>query len=219
MSTYNSKMNTMKEFEDKKNKKMMEISAIIKEEMCALSLIPVDDSIINAIDLIHTNVHAFGGKVIVTGLGKAGQIGVNIATTLSSTGTPAVFLHSGEAQHGDLGIIQKNDILFLISNSGKTREVVEFIELAHKLYAHLPVIVMTSNAKSPLALKADIVLLTGNPNEVCPLGLAPTTSTTVMTVIGDILIVQLMKKIKFTREEYARLHHGGYLSQKARGLV
>ena len=151
-------------------------------------------------------------------MGKAGQIAINIATTLSSTGTPAVFIHPSDAQHGDLGLIQKNDILLLISNSGKTREIVEFFYLARNLYSNLPVIVITGNPVSELGELADVTISTGNPAEVCPLGMAPTTSTTVMTVIGDILVVQLMHKINFSKESYAKLHHGGYLGTKARGI-
>jgi len=193
-----------------------EIAEIINNEIKAIATIPLDGTIMEAIDYLYDNVHVFGGKVIITGLGKAGQIGDNIATTLSSTGTPAIFMHSAEAQHGDLGLIQKNDILILISNSGKTREVIEFARLAKRLDSDLPIIVITSNEESELAKWADVLILTGNPKEVCPLGLAPTTSTTVMTVIGDIIIVQLMRKIKFTKEQYALRHHGGYNGTKSR---
>lgn len=200
----------------KRDKKLKEISQILQHESNAILNIPINQSIIDAIDLIYTQVHVFGGKCTLTGLGKAGHIANNIAMTLSSTGTPSVFLHAGEAQHGDLGIIQKNDVLLLISNSGKTREVVEFVELARKLYEQLPIIVLTGNKESELAKKADVVLWTGDPGEVCPLGLAPTTSTTAMTVIGDILIVQMMKKIKFTKEEYLLRHHSGYNAAKIR---
>jgi arabinose-5-phosphate isomerase len=219
MSTLETKTRMEKEDDIKKQKKLEEISEIVNNEIDALNNIPISDSLINAIDLIYTQVHVFGSKCVLSGIGKAGQIANNIATTLSSTGTPAVFLHAAEAQHGDLGLIQKNDVLLLISNSGKTREVIEFIELAHNLYKQLPVIVLTSNKDSELAKLADVVLCTGNPEEVCPLGLTPTTSTTVMTVIGDIIITQLMKKIKFTKEEYLIRHHGGYNSVKIRNNI
>ncbi len=216
MSTKLTKETISKKQQDSKGKKIDEMGEIILKEISALAKIPVDNSLIEAIDLIYTQVHVFGGKCTLTGLGKAGHIANNIAMTLSSTGTPSVFLHAGEAQHGDLGIIQKNDVLLLISNSGKTREVVEFVELARKLYEQLPIIVLTGNKESELAKKADVVLWTGDPGEVCPLGLAPTTSTTAMTVIGDIIIVQMMKKIKFTKEEYLLRHHGGYNAAKIR---
>ena len=149
-------------------------------------------------------------------MGKAGQIGMNIATTLSSTGTPAVSIHPSEAQLGDLGLLQKNDVLLLISNSGKTREILEFIDLAKKLYNNIPVISLTGGQNSPLAKVSNECLFTGNPKEICPLGLTPTTSTTVMTVVGDILVVSMMKKIKFSKEDYAKRHHSGYLGKKAK---
>lgn len=167
-------------------------------------------------DLVIEHVHHRRGKVVVSGMGKAGQIGANIATTLASTGTPAFFLHPSEAQHGDLGIVQPDDVLILISNSGKTREIIELIDLAHNLYSELPLIVITGNPDSPLGKAADICLSTGNPAEVCPLGMTPTTSTTMMTVIGDLLVVGIMTKIGFTIEEYAKRHHGGYLGVQAR---
>jgi arabinose-5-phosphate isomerase len=156
------------------------------------------------------------GKVIVSGMGKAGQIGMNISTTLSSTGTPSVFIHPSEAQHGDLGIIQKNDVLLLISNSGKTREILEFKKLSDNLYNGLPLISLTGNNNSPLSKMSDECLFTGNPKEIGPFGLTPTTSTTVMTVVGDLLVVGMMEKIKFTKEEYAKRHHSGYLGKKAK---
>jgi arabinose-5-phosphate isomerase len=149
-------------------------------------------------------------------MGKAGEIGQNIATTFCSTGTPAVFLDPAAAQHGDLGIIQPFDVLLLLSNSGETREIMELIRLTDELYHRLPIIAITSNPDSPLAKESDAMLLTGNPDEVCPLGMSPTTSTTVMTVIGDVLIAMTMYEIGFTKEDYAKRHHGGYLGEKAR---
>lgn len=192
------------------------IEALIKKEIEAIENIPIEGDIEKAVDLIYRQVHEKDGKVIVSGMGKAGQIGINIATTLSSTGTPAFFLHPAEAQHGDLGIIQKNDVLLAISNSGKTREVVELEFLAKRLHEGLKMIVLTGKKDSDLAQKADVVLWTGGPEEICPLGLTPTTSTTVMTVAGDILVVLLIERIKFTKQEYAKRHHSGYLGQKAK---
>ncbi len=144
------------------------------------------------IEIIYRHVHSKNGKLVLSGMGKAGQIAHNIATTFSSTGTPAAYLHPSEAQHGDLGILQEDDVLLAISNSGKTREIIELIDLKNNLYPEIPVIVITSNGNSPLAQKADCYILTGAPAEVCLLGLTPTTSTTVMTVIGDTLVVMLM---------------------------
>jgi arabinose-5-phosphate isomerase len=193
------------------------IRELLAKESKAVEAIPVSDSFIRAVDLIYRQVHQKGGKLISGGMGKAGQIAINIATTFSSTGTPAVFLHPSDAQHGDLGVIQENDVLLLISNSGKTREILELLQLAKLLVSNIPVIVITGNPGTELAQQADVVLHTGNPEEVCPLGLTPTTSTTVMTVIGDVLVVLMMKKIGFSIESYAKRHHGGYLGTKSRG--
>jgi arabinose-5-phosphate isomerase len=188
---------------------------LLEAEASAILNITVEDSFDEAIELIH-RTHRKHGKVVLSGMGKAGEVAGNIATTLSSTGTPAVFLHAGDAQHGDIGILQPNDVLVLFSNSGKTREVLELVELSKRLFPHLPMIAVTGSARSPLAKAADVVIHTGGPVEICPLGLTPTTSTTVMTVIGDVLVVMMMKRIGFTREDYAKRHHGGYLGKKAR---
>lgn len=188
-----------------------EIRSILEHEASAIKNIPVSDAYPQAIDLIVEQVNKKKGKLVTSGMGKAGQIAENIATTFSSTGTPAVFLHPSEAQHGDLGILQENDIVLAISNSGKTREIVELIGLARNLIPTIKFIVITSDPDSLLAQQSDVCLLTGKPREVCTLGLTPTTSTTIMTVIGDILVVGTMKKINFTAAEYAKRHHGGYL--------
>ena len=192
------------------------IKKYIEEEVKAIKNIPIDGKIEDVVNIIYQKVHLDNGKVIISGMGKAGQIGMNIATTLSSTGTPAAFIHPSEAQHGDLGLIQKNDVLILISNSGKTREIIEFQELANKLYNNLIVIALTGDLNSPLAKVSDECLFTGNPKEICPLGLTPTTSTTVMTVVGDILVVSMMNKINFSKKDYAKRHHSGYLGEKAK---
>jgi len=194
------------------------VKEIFEHEATAIRKIPVSSGYDDAVDLIYTHVHLKKGKLVTSGMGKAGQIAHDIATTFSSTGTPSVFLHPSEAQHGDLGILQENDLLLAISNSGKTREIIELIDLKDNLYPDIPVIVITSNENSPLAQKAEIYILTGNPPEVCPLGLTPTTSTTVMTVIGDALVVLLMEKIDFNTRDYAKRHHGGYLGVKSREI-
>lgn len=193
-----------------------EIQELIEKEIEAIRNIPVDGSISAAVDLIYEQVHQKKGKVIISGMGKAGQIGLNIATTLSSTGTPAVFLHPAEAQHGDLGIVCSGDVLFLISNSGKTREILELDHLVKNLCSDVRVICLTGNSEAEIGKISEVALYTGHPREICPLGLTPTTSTTVMTVVGDLLVVLLMKKIKFTKADYARRHHSGYLGYKAR---
>ena len=190
--------------------------SLLKQEADAVCNIPVTAAYDKAIDLIINQVHQLGGTLITSGMGKAGQMAMNIATTFSSTGTPAYFLHPSEAQHGDLGIVRKNDVLLLISNSGKTRELVELVQLARGLVEDIPYIVITSNLDSQLAEEATVCLHTGSPQEVCPLGLTPTTSTTVMKVIGDLLVVSVMSRIDFGNSDYAKRHHGGYLGSKSR---
>lgn len=192
------------------------IQEILQQEIEAIRNIPVTDNYEKAVNLIIRQVHEKKGKLVCSGMGKAGQIASHIATTFSSTGTPACFLHPSEAQHGDLGILCENDVMLLISNSGKTREIIELIQLARILVPEICFIVITGNAESPLAQGADVCLLTGNPPEVCPLRLTPTTSTTVMTVIGDLLVVETMKKIGFSAADYAKRHHGGYLGTVSR---
>ena len=189
---------------------------ILAAESRAVAQIPVTDGYERAVDLIVSHVRDRGGKLVTSGMGKCGQIADNIATMFSSTGIPAVFLHPSEAQHGDLGVLQSNDVILLLSNSGMTTEIVALMKLAHALYPQLPCIVITGNADSPLAHIADVCLWTGGAPEVCPLGLTPTTSTTMMTVMGDVLVVNTMLATGFTREDYARRHHGGYLGNKSR---
>ncbi|OFY68110.1 MAG: iron dicitrate transport regulator FecR [Bacteroidetes bacterium RBG_13_43_22] len=192
------------------------IKQIFDNEASAIKNIPVSDNYSKAVEIVFDHVHRKNGKLVTSGMGKAGEIAHNIATTFSSTGTPSVFLHPSEAQHGDLGILQKDDVILAVSNSGKTREIIELIDLKNNLFPSVPVIVITSNPDSPLAQKSDCFILTGAPSEVCPLGLTPTTSTTVFTVIGDALVVLMMEKIGFKAEDYAKRHHGGYLGVKSR---
>ena len=182
------------------------IQELLQKEAQAVLNIPVTDAYEKAVELIVEQIHRKKGKLVTSGMGKAGQIAMNIATTFCSTGIPSVFLHPSEAQHGDLGILQENDLLLLISNSGKTREIVELTQLAHNLNPGLKFIVITGNPDSPLASESDVCLSTGHPAEVCTLGMTPTTSTTVMTVIGDILVVQTMKRTEFTDEAYIDSH-------------
>lgn len=189
---------------------------IIEAESDALRSIPYSDAYDRAVDLIIEHVHRRRGKLVTSGMGKAGQIAMNIATTFSSTGTPAVNLHPGEAQHGDLGVLQPDDVMLLVSNSGATREIIDLVYLTRNLYPAIPMIVITGNPDSELARLTDVTIATGGQPEVCPLGLTPTTSTTVMTVIGDILVVNVMRITGFTRQEYALRHHGGYLGHKSR---
>ena len=199
------------------NKMMIEnIKHILNREAEAVMNIPVSGAYGEAVGLIVEYVHSKKGKLITSGMGKAGQVAMNVATTFSSTGTPAFFLHPSEAQHGYLGIICENDLMLLVSNSGRTRELVELVDLTRGLVPGMKFIVITGNPGSELAKEATVCLLTGAPQEVCALGLTPTTSPTVMIVISDILVVETMKRIRFTAQDYAKRHHGGYLGSKSR---
>lgn len=189
---------------------------ILSVESAAVASIPVSDGYEEAVNLIVERVHRGGGKLVTSGMGKCGQIADNIATTFSSTGIPAVFLHPSEAQHGDLGLLQKGDVVLLLSNSGRTTDILSLVSLARNLHPSLKIIVLTGHADSELAALGDVTLVTAQAPEVCPLGLTPTTSTTMMTVMGDVLVVSTMLATGFTRHDYALRHHGGYLGQKSR---
>jgi len=152
------------------------------------------------------------GKVIVTGMGKGGIIGEKISATLSSTGTPSMFLHSAEAIHGDLGRVAKDDVILAISNSGETEEIVRFLPLIKKIGARL--IALTGNTRSTLAKYSDVVLDVSVRHEACPMGLAPTASTTVTLAMGDAIAVCLLKKKGFREENFAFYHPGGSLGKK-----
>jgi arabinose-5-phosphate isomerase len=193
-----------------------DIRRVLDQEAEAIRSIPLTTDYDEVVELIYERVHQRGGKIIASGMGKAGHVASHMATTLSSTGTPALFLHPSEAQHGDLGIIRENDVLLVLSNSGKTREILELVHLAQALHTTVPVVIITGNPEGPLSRESKLVLYTGNPAEVCPLGLTPTTSATAMTVIGDVLVVLMMKRIGFGPKDYAMRHHGGYLGEKSR---
>lgn len=196
------------------------LSNILAAEAQAIANLPLTANYSAALDLIQNHVCQRGGKVVASGMGKAGQIASNVASTFASTGIPAVNINPAEAQHGDLGVLQPNDILLLISNSGRTDEILRLYEIAHVLYPDMPAIVITAESSSPLAqTPGSICLFTGNPAEVCPLGLTPTTSITAMTVIGHLLIVGMMLRTGFTREQYAARHQGGSLGEKLRNCT
>jgi arabinose-5-phosphate isomerase len=152
------------------------------------------------------------GRVVVTGMGKSGHIGGKIASTLASTGTPAFFVNPGEACHGDLGMITRNDIVLALSNSGETAELLTILPLIKRL--GIPLIAMTGNDLSTLARQANIHLNTGVREEACPLGLAPTSSTTATLAMGDALAVALLEARGFTREDFAFSHPGGSLGRR-----
>ena len=195
------------------------VREIIRQEATAVSQIPLNNPYDAVTELIFDHCQRRKGKIVIFGVGKAGEIGKKLAVTFCSTGTPAVFMHPLEGLHGDLGLLQENDLLLAISNSGKTREILEVVPLARRLIANLPLICLTGNNPSPLAEMADLVLCTGSVLEVCPLGLTPTTSTTVMNVIGDIIVCLQMAKIDFQKEHYALRHHGGYLGSITRAAL
>lgn len=152
------------------------------------------------------------GKVVVTGLGKSGLVGKKIAATLASTGTPAFFLHAAEGAHGDLGMVGKGDVAIAISNSGETTEVLQIIPTFKRLGVTL--IAFVGRADSSLAKAADIVIDTSVPKEACPLGLAPTTSSTAIMVLGDALAITLLELNGFTAEKFALFHPAGSLGKK-----
>lgn len=193
-----------------------EIRRVLDQEADAVRSIPISSDYDEVVELIFERVHLRGGKIIASGMGKAGHVANHMATTLSSTGTPALFLHPSEAQHGDLGIIREDDVLLVLSNSGKTREILELVDLTQILHTNIPLVIITGNPEGPLAQESKLVLYTGNPDEVCPLGLTPTTSATAMAVISDVLVVLMMKRIGFSPKDYAKRHHGGYLGEKSR---
>ncbi len=152
------------------------------------------------------------GRVTVTGIGKSGHVARKIASTLASTGTSAQFVHPAEASHGDLGMLVEGDAVLALSNSGDTSELADM--LAHARRFRMPVIAMTSRAKSALADSSDVTLLLPPAAEACSMGLAPTTSTTMMMALGDALAVALLERKGFTSSDFQRLHPGGHLSRR-----
>ena len=152
------------------------------------------------------------GRIVVTGMGKSGHIGGKLAATLASTGSPAFFVHPGEASHGDLGMITEKDVVLAISNSGETDELLTILPLIKRL--HIPLISMTGNPQSRLAQQATVNLDIGVEKEACPLNLAPTSSTTVTLALGDALAVSLLKIRGFTADDFARSHPGGKLGKR-----
>ena len=174
-----------------------------------LSLIDrLDDNFVRAIELVQ---HC-AGKVVVTGVGKSGHICAKIAATLASTGTPSFFLHSGEALHGDLGMVMKGDLILAVSNSGETDEILKL--LPHFKFHELKLIVITGNPESTLGRAGEVVLNVRINEEACPLGLAPTTSTTAALAMGDALAVVLLEQKGFKPDDFAARHPGGILGRR-----
>lgn len=184
--------------------------AVIKTEAEAISKLTqhVDEHFIDACELMLQ----CQGKVAVIGMGKSGHVGNKIAATLASTGTPAFFVHPGEASHGDLGMITKNDVALALSNSGETGEVLTILPILKRL--GVPLISITGNPSSTLATRSDAAINASTDKEACPLGLAPTSSTTAALVMGDALAIALLEARGFTEADFALSHPGGSLGRR-----
>ena len=165
------------------------------------------------VNLVNTCIKILdgGGKIVLSGVGKSGHIGHKIAATLASTGAPAVFMHPVEAMHGDLGILQKSDILIALSYSGETEELLAILPSAKRL--DIPIASITGDANSKLAQWSDIVISMTVPQEACPFNLAPTTTTTALLAVGDALAMTLLEMRGFTKENYGHLHPGGSIGR------
>jgi arabinose-5-phosphate isomerase len=188
----------------KRAKQVLQIEAKAIEQLIGR----INEQFVQAVEMIL----ACEGKVVVTGVGKSGIIGQKIASTLASTGTPAFFLHSTEGSHGDLGMLGKKDIVVAISNSGETDELSQILPLI-KRYGN-KLIALTGKVKSTLARAGDVVLDVSVEEEACPLGLAPTASTTATLAMGDALAVALLEKRGFKKDDFAILHPGGKLGKQ-----
>jgi len=167
------------------------------------------DAFVRALDLL---TPGDGGRVIVTGMGKSGHVGRKIAATLASTGTPALYVHPAEASHGDLGMITRFDVVLALSNSGETAELTDIITYTRR-YA-IPLLAITSRSESSLADAADLALILPDIGEACPIGLAPTTSTTMMLALGDSLAVALLERKGFSPSDFQIYHPGGKLGRQ-----
>jgi len=183
---------------------------IFKQEICELQKLAdkIGPEINEAVELIY----ASKGKLVIMGVGKTGIIGHKMSSSLASTGTPSIFINAAEAMHGDLGMVSKNDIVLLISNSGSSSEIINVIAPLKKIGCKL--IAMTGNGHSALAKEVSLVLNVGVTKEACPLDLAPTTSTTATLVMGDALTICLMERRGFKAENYALYHPGGALGRR-----
>jgi arabinose-5-phosphate isomerase len=170
----------------------------------------LDERFVRAVDLLL----ACEGRVVVAGMGKSGLIGQKVSATLASTGTPSFFLHPAEALHGDLGRLVRRDVLLALSYSGETEELLRLLETVKRLA--IPLITLTGNPRSTLAQASDAVLDVSIPQEACPLGLAPTASTTAMLAMGDALAMAVLERKGFTEEDYAALHPAGGLGVRLR---
>jgi len=189
--------------------------AVVETEVAAVAALAerMDDGFVRACELML----ACEGRIVVIGMGKSGHIGSKIAATLASTGSPAFFVHPGEASHGDLGMITTKDVVIAFSNSGETEEILTIMPLIKRL--GVPLIALTGSDRSSLAKGADVHLDISVEQEACPLGLAPTSSTTVSLVMGDALAVAMLEQRGFTAEDFARSHPGGRLGRRLLLLI
>jgi arabinose-5-phosphate isomerase len=185
--------------------------AVLRAEADAIAAIEIDDTFEHAV----TALQSCRGKVLTTGIGKAGHIARRLAATLCSGATPADFIHPAEAAHGDLGLVGKDDVMIAFSTSGKSREVLEILELARHLGV-ASVIGITSHPDSELRNLSDVVLDMGEIEEPCPLGMTPSASAAVMGAISDAIALALMEAKGITLEDYGLRHHGGYLGRASR---
>ena len=187
------------------------MQAVIAAEAAAIAAVRITDEFVEAVRVLQD----CRGKVLATGIGKAGHIAKKFAATLCSTATPADFIHPAEAAHGDLGLVAPEDVMFAFSTSGKSSEVLEILELARHLGVKT-IIGVTSHPDSELRDLSDFVLDMGNVEEACPLGLTPSTSMAVMLAISDAVALALMEANGVTAEQWGLRHHGGYLGRRAR---
>lgn len=185
---------------------------VLTQESDALKALSdsVDDHFVEAVSAVH-NIKG-SGRLIVAGIGKSGHVARKIAATLASTGTPAYFVHPGEASHGDMGMITEHDVVLMLSNSGENSELSDLIHYTRRY--NITLIAMTGNVDSTLSQYCDICLLLPQMGEVCPNGLAPTTSTTMMMAYGDAFAIALLERSGLTQEQYKVFHPGGKLGQR-----
>lgn len=194
--------------------RLMEGRKILDEFVVIMDAIKIDD---NFSDIVEQLLQC-KGKIVTTGIGKAGHAMKKFASLLCSLGFQSCFMHPGEASHGDLGVIDREDILFVASTSGKTREILEVIELARNIYVK-KIIGITSHPDSPIREKADLLLDMGEIIEAGHLRMAPTSSILVMLALTDTVALVAARESGLTKEQYGKCHHGGYLGAKARGEV
>jgi arabinose-5-phosphate isomerase len=194
----------------KKKEELLYAQTVLRQEIDGLKLLDgvLDENFVDAIDLLNNK----NGHVIVSGIGKPGHIAKKISATLSSTGTPSFFLHPSEASHGDLGVISKDDVLLVFSLSGNTEELVPMLSYGNRF--GIDIVGITANESSILAKSSTKKIILPQISEACPYNLAPTTSTTIMLAVGDIIALCLLKRKEFKKENFKLLHPGGALGKR-----